>query len=337
MHDLRPRPDEYRNVCNALLLAFAEMYGDPRQARRAFAGALDARGRVAALLLLRTIPDRFGAPLPEVDPRMRDFADESAESFALCREHRTRPLVRDGARLLRTVRAARRHEQRLTEAQARAFNAKREVEEATRLRERAKERHARMMELAHRVYAQPERAVKAVLRLGRERGRLAMFRTIGYDWKPAGRLRRNVRKDWLGRWLGVTETTEAESEFLEFRVQAADYLSALNDAPTKAAVEGARAAREAADAELAAVEGERAPVLDPARALRLAAQIFFNAMRLLERRPGDAVPHLSRQLAPMLPPDAHPLIAEVLRMAARYDDDRRPGNGRERGPRRYDP
>jgi hypothetical protein len=161
-----------------------------------------------------------------------------------------------------------------------------------------------------------------------------MFQVIGYDWKPAGRFRRNVRKDWLGRWLGATDTTEAEGAFLDFRVQAANYLSALNDAPTKAAVEGARAAREAALAELAAVEAERPPVLDPARTLRLAAQVFFDAMRLLERRPGDAVRHLSRQLAPMLPPDAHPLIAEVLRVAARYDDDRQPGNGRERGPRR---
>jgi hypothetical protein len=92
-----------------------------------------------------------------------------------------------------------------------------------------------------------------------------------------------------------------------------------------------------ADAELAVIQAEGARVTDdPARLLRMAAQVFYDAMRLLERRPSDAVPHLSRQLTPLLPPGAHPLIAEVLQMAARYDDDRKPGNGRGRGPRRYD-
>lgn len=337
MHDnLRPRPHEYRNVRRGLLEALAAVYANPRQARRAFAAALEARGRVSALMLLRTAPERFGAPGANADARARDFADEAADSFALCRERCTRPLVRDGACLLRTVHAARSYELRLTEAEAAASKCKQDVEEATRLRKLAVAHRDRMMELARRVYAQPERAVEAVLRVGRERGRLAIFQTVGIRWKPAGRLRRNVRKDWWGRWLGATETAEAESEFLDFRVTAADYPAVLKDAPNKASLEAKKAAREVADAELAAVQAERAPVDDPARTLRLAAQVFYDAMRLLERRPSDAIPHLSRQLAPMLPPDAHPLIAEVLKMAARYDDDRQPGGGRERGPRRYD-
>lgn len=339
MHDdLRPRPHQYRNVRRGLLEAFAAVYADPRQACRAFAAALEARGRLSALLLLRTAPERFGALLADADARARDFADEAADSFALCRERCTRPLVRDGARLLRTVRAARNHEQRLKEAEARASKCKRDHVEATRLRNQVEAHHARTMAFARRVYAQPERAVEAVLRFGREHGRMAIFHTVREKWKPAGRLRRNVRKDWRGRWLGLTETAEAESEFLDFRVLAADYGELLKDAPTEAEVEAARAAREVADAELAAIQAERAPVTDdPERTLRLAAQVFYDAMRLLERRPSDGVPHLSRQLAPLLPPDAHPLIAEVLKTAARYDDDRKPGGGndRERGTRHH--
>jgi hypothetical protein len=337
VHDeLRPRPHEYRNVCRGLLDAFAAVYADPVQARRSFAAALEARARLAALITLRTTPETYGALLPQVDPRMRDFADEAAESFALCRERRTRPLLRHGACLLRTVRAARAREERLAEAKARASKLKHEVWEATRLHDRAEETHARMMGFARRVYAQPEQAVEAVLRVGRERGRLAIFQEIGIRWKPAGRLRRTVRKDWLGWLLGLTDTMEAESEFLSFRVEAGDYLTLSIDAPSAASVEAARTALRLADAEVAAIEADRAPVPDPARTLRLAAQVFHDAMRLLERRPSDAVPHLSRQLAPMLPPDAHPLITEVLQMGARYDDDRRTGNSRERSSRRYD-
>jgi hypothetical protein len=338
-HDhLRPRPHEHRNVCNALLRAFAEMYADPGPARRAFAAALEARGRVAALLTLRTTPEDFGALRPGVDPRVRDFADEAADSFALCRERCTRPLVRDGVRLLRCVHAARNHDERLTEARRRASKLKYEVEEGARLRERAETHHAEMMALARIVYAKPERAVEAVLRLHRERGRMAVFQTVGNDWKPAGRLRRTVRKDWLGWLLGFTDTMEAESAFLDFRLRTADYPEAAEKAPSAASLAATRAAREVADAELAAIEAERAPVPDPARTLRMAAQVFHDAMRLLERRPSDAVPHLTRQLAPMLPDDAHPLIAEVLQMAARYDDDTTRTGGkhdRERGTRRY--
>jgi hypothetical protein len=338
MHDdLRPRPHQYRNVRRGLLEAFAAVYADPRQACRAFAAVLEARGRLSALLWLRTEPERFGAPLADADARARDFADEAADSFALCRERCTRPLVRDGARLLRTVRAARNHEQRLKEAERHASKCKHDHADATRLRNQAEAHHARMMALARRVYAQPERAVEAVLSFGREHGRMAIFTTIREKWKPAGRLRRNVRKDWLGRWLGATETAEAESAFLDCRVLVADYGELLKDAPTTAEAEAARAAREVADAELGAIQAERAPVTDdPARTLRIAAQVFYDAMRLLERRPSDAVPHLSRQLAPLLPPDAHPLIAEVLKTAARYDDDRKPGgNDRERSTRRH--
>jgi hypothetical protein len=225
----------------------------------------------------------------------------------------------------------------LKEAQARASKCKHDHEEGTCLRNQAEAHHARMMAVARRVYAQPERAVEAVLRFGREHGRMAIFHTVDIRWKPAGRLRRNVRRDWVGRWLGATETAEAESEFLDFRVLVANYGELLKDAPTTAEVEAARAAREVADAELAVIQAKGARVTDdPARLLRMAAQVFYDAMRLLERRPSDAVPHLSRQLTPLLPPDAHPLIAEVLQMAARYDDDRKPGNGRGRGPRRYD-
>ncbi|HEX2211757.1 MAG TPA: hypothetical protein VHG93_28985 [Longimicrobium sp.] len=340
MHDLRPRPDEYRNVCGALLQAFGEMYAEPRRARRAFAAALEARGRVAALLTLRTVPERFGALRPDVEPRVRDFADEAAESYALCREHCTRPLVRDGARLLRIVQADRSREQRLTEAKVRASQAKYKAEGATVLHDRAEEARVRMMALARRVYAQPERAVEAVLRLGRERGKLAMFEVVGTDWKPAGRLRRTVRKDWLGWLLGATDTTEAEGAFLSFRVAAGDYLTRSDEAPTPASVKAARAAREAADAEVAAIEAESPPpVHDPARTLRQAAQPLYEAMRLLERRPSDAAPHLTRQLAPLLPEDAAPLIAEALRLAAQYDEgsDRKRGGGygdRWRGPAR---
>jgi hypothetical protein len=341
MHDLRPRPDEYRNVCGALLQAFGEMYAEPRRARRAFAAALEARGRVAALLTLRTVPERFGVLLPEVDARVRDFADEAAESYALCREHCTRPLVRDGARLLRIVQADRIREQRLTEAKVCASQAKYKAEEATVLHDRAEEARARMMALARRVYAQPERAVEAVLRVGRERGRLAIFQTIGTDWKPAGRLRRTVRKDWLGWLLGATDTTEAKGAFSDFRVAAGDYLTRSNDAPTPSEVKAAQAAREVADAEVAAIEAEPPPVHDPARTLRQAAHLLSDAMRLLERRPSDAAPHLTRQLAPLLPEDAAPLIAEALRLAAQYDEgsDRKRGGGdrdRWRGPARHD-
>jgi hypothetical protein len=341
MHDeQRPRPHEYRNVCRGLLEAFAAVYAEPRQARRAFAAVLEARGRLAALLTLRTSPERFGALLPQVDARTRDFADEAADSFALCRERRTRPLVRDGARLLRTVHAARCRERRLTEAQIRASNLKREVEEAKRLHDEAEATHARMTAFARRVYAKPDRAVEAVLRFGREHGRMAIFQNIGNNWKPAGRLRRNVRDDWLGWLLGVTETREAELLFLDFRLQAADYVQLSKDAPAVAVVEATKAAREVADAEVAAIEAEPPPVADPPRTLRLAAQVFYDAMRLLERRPSDAVPHLTRQLAPLLPEDAAPLIAEALRTAAQYDaSDGRRGGGdlpRSRGPGRYD-
>jgi hypothetical protein len=332
MHDMRPRPDEYRNVCNALLQAFAEMYAEPRRARRAFAAALEARGRVAALLTLRTVPERFGALLPDVEPRVRDFADEAAESYALCREHCTRPLVRDGARLLRVVHAARARERRLKAARTRAYIAASELDDAKQLHRAAEETRARMWERAQRTYVQPKRAVEAVMRVLRERGRDELDRVFDLRWKPAGRLRWRYRKGWRG-WLGAIEMDEALEEFPWFRVEVWRLHELSKRLPGAERMARLEAARDAADAEVAAIEAERSPVPDPDRTLRQAAQVFYDAMRLLERRPSDAVPHLSRQLAPMLPEEAEALIAEVLRLAARYDtdNDRRRGRGRDLG------
>jgi hypothetical protein len=336
MHDdQRPRPREYRNAACGLLEAFAAVYGAPLQARRAFAAAL-ARGRVSALRALRTDPERFGALLPDADARARDFADEAAESFALCREHCTRPLVREAACMLRSVHAARRREQRLKAAENRVARIESEIDDTKKVKQWAEEAHAKLVRRAPRVYAQPQRAVDAVLRFGKAHGSTELYRVMGYRWKPAGRLRRRYRKDWLG-WLGFTETKDAEDEWLWFRTEATRLIDLRARIPTPEWLAYAEGELAAARAAVEAIEAEPVPVHDPERTLRQAAQLLHDAMRLLERRPADAVPHLTRQLAPMLPDDAEMLVAQALGAAARYNAGSSGAkHGRERGPHRYD-
>lgn len=321
MPDLRPRPDEYRNVCRALLQAFGAMYTDPPRARRGFAAMLVARGRVAALLALRTDPERFGALLPAVEPRVRDFADEAAESFALCREHCTRPLVREAARHLRAVHATHAREQRLHAAKTHAAHLAGQLQDGIELRVATDEQHARMMAWAPRLYVDPQRAIQEIRRRLRawDRKRGDFWLMYYFKWKRFGRPRRTWRKGWRG-WLGFVDHKAEENLVLYFRSEIETWVSLLERQPGPEWMPEAQAAAEAAAAAVAAIEAEPLPVQDPERAVRMAAHLLLDAMRLLERFPSDAAPHLARQLAPMLPEDAQDyLVPKALRLAAQYD------------------
>lgn len=320
MPDLRPRPDEYRNVCRALLQAFGAMYTDPPRARRGFAAMMAARGRVAALLALRTEPERFGALLPAVESRVRDFADEAAESFVLCREHCTRSLVREAARHLRAVHATHAREQRLHAAKTHAAHLAGQLQDGSKLRMATDEQHARMMAWAPRLYVDPQRAIQEIRRRHRvhDRKRGDFWLMYYFEWKRFGRPRRMWQKGWRG-WGGFVDHKAEEHLVLHFRSEIQRWIDLLERQPGPEWMPETQAAAEAAAAAVAAIEAEPAPVQDAERAVRLAALLLLDAMRLLERFPSDAAPHLARQLAPMLPEDADHLLTKALRLAKQYD------------------
>ncbi|SOD04143.1 hypothetical protein SAMN05216486_1278, partial [bacterium JGI 053] len=260
--------------------------------------------------------------LPSVDRRVLDLADKAVRTFARCRDACTRPLVREGADILRHGLAEhRRHQERRNvekEAHRTAYH-------VTTLRER-REWVGKCFKLlqtrAEVVYSDPAAAVKRALAYVREHGAPEFSKMLERRPSAFGTLRRARRADWLG-FLGFTDTFWARTNVIYFRASVVECVRESQNFPTQEEVARALEEAKAAAAAFAALAppkaGEEAP--DRLRPARLAASRFFDAMRLMQRRPRDAAPDVKRQLAAMLPTDDDTafLITYAVQLAVQQD------------------
>jgi hypothetical protein len=314
MDDLRPTPAEHRNAGRAVLLAFRAVFADELAARRTFRAALDGRGRIRALLALRTTPERFGERLPHVDPRVLDLADEAVEAFARCRERCTRPLMREALDFLQRGYVERRSHQERCGIEAEAQRTEDRLDTTEKQRKRIKRARQALDAIAKDVYRDPAAAVEVALRYAREHGTAEFSDQCGRAPHLFGMLLTSRRTDWLG-WFGVTQTGSARSHAIMVPIYVKHFLQQADGFPTEEEQARARADAEAAAAALAAL-GPATP--DPWRAsTRLAAPQLFEVMRLMDRRPLDAAPEVHRQLAG---------INDAVELAVQLDGDHRRGD-----------
>jgi hypothetical protein len=325
MDDLRPTPAEHWNAGRAVLLAFRAVFADELAARRAFRAALDGRGRIRALLALRTTPERFGERLPHVDPRVLDLADEAVEAFARCRERCTRPLMREALDFLQRGYVERRSYQERCGIEAEAQRTEDRLDTTEKQRKRIEGARQALDAIAKDVYRDPATAAEAALRYAREHGTAEFSDQCGRAPHLFGMLLTTRRRDWLG-WFGVTQTGRARSHAIMLPIYVKYFLQQADGFPTGEEQARAQEDAEAAAAALAAL-GPAQP--DPWRAAtRLAAPRLFEVMRLMDRHPCDAAPELHRQLAGMLPSDedAAFIINDAVQLAAQQDGDHRRGD-----------
>ena len=169
---------------------------------------------------------------PATRPVTLDVADEAAESFALCREHCTRPLMREAARHLRAVYATQVRERRLRAAKAHAAHLADQLQEGIELRVAADEQHVRMMAWAPRLYVDPQRAIQEIRRRHRvhDRKRGDFWLMYYFKWKRFGRPRRTWQKGWRG-WLGFADHKAEEHLVLHFRTELQSWIDLLERQP----------------------------------------------------------------------------------------------------------
>jgi len=323
-HARRPSPAQYRNAYRALMLALRALFADALAARRAVRTTLDGGGLKFALLALRTAPETFGTARPVADPRVRELADEALTTFALCRAACTRPLIREGADLLRpglVEQAAERERKAASEA---AYNAWKAVDDATNLRKTFDWNADRFREEAARVYWNPDAAVKAALNFGQVHGHSVFWteshkHPMRFGWMRWG--------PFVAHWRGRFRLKVREYEgmpLVHFRTYGSRLVQ-MWDQYKRTRMDELQAAAASTAATVAAL-GPDTPWSEKGKAPERASGPIHDALRLISpRRPDDAVPEVRRQLAAMLPADAEPLIDRAIQSAQKQlrDDDRR--------------
>lgn len=332
-HVRKPSPAEYRNAYRALMLALRALFTDPLAARRAVRSMLDGGGLKFVLLALRTEPETFGTARPVADPRVRELADEALTTFALCRAACTRPLIREGADLLRPGLVEQAAERERSAALEAACDASKALEQANHIRKMFKWNSDRFREEAARIYWNPDAAMKAAVNFGRVHGN-SVFLTeshkhpMRFGWMRWG----PFIAHWRGRFRMKVREFE-EQPLVHFRGYGSQLVELWDQFPKRARMDELQAAAASTAAAVAAL-GPETPWSEKGKAPERASGPILDAMRLISpRRPDDAVPEVRRQLAAMLPADAAQLIDRAIHLALKQvrDDDKRAAKLRRLG------